>query len=353
MKTISLCMICGNEESIILRCLDSAREAFDELCLVSAVGNRDEDRTLYIAEKWCGENGKGFKADRYRNSIDFPHVDDFGAARNRSFNLATGDWIMWLDCDDYMDAINCARVREAVATVDDDTNGIFTKYIVERQGGVISRERLIRRGCGRWKNPIHETCVVTGKTLDCPQIEVFHSDHNHKHESSALRNASILRRTIEDAPRHYFYLHCELKMLKDSQAAGIGIAALALLPAEMEEERYVVYLNLSELVPERREEYLHAAARTQPHRREAFAYLCKSALIDGRKSDALSYYRLMMSLPIPSPVPWTHQEIWYTWAAKSLRCDILRKCGQESQADKEHLENMQDLDYSKGIEGWK
>jgi glycosyltransferase involved in cell wall biosynthesis len=346
-KSISLCMICGNEEGVILRCLESAKDSFDELCLVAAVGNRQPDKTLYVAEKWCAENGKDFKGGRYQNTYDLPHVDDFGAARNQAFALATKDWQMWLDCDDYMDAINCARIREAVCIVAPDVNGIYGRYLTDKNGCDVPRERLFRRGFGKWKNPIHETCEIRGKSLDCPQIKVYHGDHQHKHQSSAARNAVILRRALEDAPRHYFYLHTELKMLKDLEAAKFGRIALAFeLDAE---ERYVVLLNMSELEPDKRGEYLHEAARIQPHRREAFAYMCKAALIDGRTSDAVSYFRLMDSLPIPSPLPWTHQGIWYRWARNALRVDCLRASGQGELADANHAEYMKDPDYAEGV----
>lgn len=344
-------MICGNEETVILRCLESAKESFDELCLVSAVGSQAKDKTLYVAEKWCAENGKDFKGGHYWNAADFPHVDDFGAARNLSFSMATGDWILWLDCDDYLDAINCARIREAVKVVGPEVNGIFAQYLVEKNGAVIVRERLIRRGFGRWKNPIHETCVVEGVKIDCPQIQVFHGDHRHKHESSSARNAAILARTLEDAPRHYFYLHSELKTLGDPLSAKYGRIALATEELD-DEQKYLVLINMSELVLERREEYLLEAVKTQPHRREAFAYLCRWALIQGRRSDAVSYFRLMDSLPLPSPVPWTHQGIWYGWARNALRVECLRVSGQSEQADKEESEHLKDPEYAEGVKGW-
>jgi hypothetical protein len=186
--------------------------------------------------------------------------------------------------------------------------------------------------------------------MDCPQIKVFHGDHSHKHESSAARNAAILRRTVEDAPRHFFYLHTELKMLKDPEAAKYGHIALAFdLDAE---QRYTVLLNISELEPGKRSEYLHEAARIQPHRREAFAYLCKTSLINGRISDAVSYFRLMDSLPAPSPLPWTHQGIWYAWGRNALRAEVLRASGHSDLAEKDEAEYMKDPDYAEGIKQW-
>lgn len=345
---ISLCMIAGNEAAIITRCLESAKDAFDELCIVQAVGSSTPDLTAGIAYEWCQKNGKEFKLGIYLNSQSFPHVDNFGAARNLSFSLAKGEWILWLDCDDYLDAINCARIREAVKVCEHDA--IFCTYKVEKEGAEILRERIIKRGKGRWKNAIHETCAIDGVGAECPQIVVYHSDHKAKNRSSSERNSNILKAVLEDAPRHYFYLHADLKTLGDKEGATkAALAALHLLSDAQIEERYLVLLNLSELQPERRDEHLHAAARLQPHRREAFAYLCQVALNEGRVSDAISYFRLMDAIPVPSPVPWTHQMIWYGWARNFLRVRVLRLAGQTEMADAQHAKFMEDADYAEGF----
>src|SRR5688500_3390664 len=117
---VSLCMISGNEAAIIKRCLDSAKVAFDELCLVQAIGDREGDETPQIASEWCEQNGKEYRFEKYYNEKAFQHVDNFAAARNKSFDLATGDWLLWLDCDDYLDEINCLRIREAVKIAEHD-----------------------------------------------------------------------------------------------------------------------------------------------------------------------------------------------------------------------------------------
>lgn len=346
---ISLCMICGNESAIILRCLDSAAAAFDELCLVRAIGEQLADDTLDLVEAWCSRNGKAFRhAEYYNRTPGLPHVDDFAAARNMSFELATGDWCLWLDCDDYLDPINCARIREAA--LHKEYVAYFCTYLVEKEGAEILRERLIKRGLGRWKNPIHETCVIEGECANCPQIKVFHSDHKAKHKSSAARNATILQAAVADAPRHYFYLQAELKMLGRKEEAAVAARnALVLLDAKSIEEKYLVLLNLSELDPERTEEHLLAAARLQPHRREAFAYLCQRALLDGRVSDATSWFRVLDNLPLPSPLPWTHQGLWYGWARNYLRVKILRAAGLKDQADLDHARFTEDPDYVAGV----
>lgn len=344
-------MICGNEAAIIEQCLESAAEAFDELCLVQAVGDGPADDTLNIAEKWCRTNGKAYQRRIYKNTASMPHVDDFAAARNKAFGLAVGDWLLWLDCDDYLTPVNCRRIREAVKET--KANAIFATYKVEKHGAEILRERLIRNGCGRWRNAIHETCLVQGEADSCPQIEVYHRDHTAKNRSSAERNARILKAVVEDAPRHYFYLQAELKMLGDKEGAlRAARAALALLPDTSTEEKYHVLLNLSELEPEKAEQHLLQAARMQPHRREAFGYLTQEALNRKDKSAAVSWFRIMDALPEPSPIPWTHQGIWYErrWARNLLRVRVLRLCGHTEQAEREHVENMSDPDYANYME---
>jgi hypothetical protein len=345
---ISLCMITGNEAKIITRCLESAKDAFDELCLVRASGTREPDATLEIAKEWCDANGKDFRSGTYRNLVQgWDHVDNFGAARNLSFSLATGDWLMWLDCDDYLDQINCQRIREAVKLCEQDA--IYCTYKVEKEGAEILRERIIKQGKWRWKNPIHETCSVDGVGAECPQIVVYHSDHKAKNKSSSERNSRILQAVLEDAPRHFFYLHADLKTLGDKEGATkAALAALQLLSDAQIEERYLVLLNLSELQPEKRTEHLHAAVKLQPHRREAFAYLCQVAVNEGRVSDAISYFRLMDALPMPSPVPWTHQTIWYGWARDFLRIRVLRLAGADEMADADHANYMANPDYAQG-----
>jgi tetratricopeptide (TPR) repeat protein len=46
---------------------------------------------------------------------DFPWVDSFAAARNESLRHATGQWIFWLDGDEYLDPPNRERFRRLVA----------------------------------------------------------------------------------------------------------------------------------------------------------------------------------------------------------------------------------------------
>jgi tetratricopeptide (TPR) repeat protein len=82
---LSLCMIVKNEEALLARCLDSVVGLVDEICVLDTGST---DRTVEIAASFGAKIGH------------FEWCDDFAAARNASLDLATGDWIIYLDGDE-------------------------------------------------------------------------------------------------------------------------------------------------------------------------------------------------------------------------------------------------------------
>ena len=94
--TLSLCMIVKDEEAMIGRCLEAARDAVDEIVVVDTGST---DRTVEIAER--------HGARVLHHAWD----GDFAAARNASFDAATGDWVMYLDADEVLVADDAQRLR--------------------------------------------------------------------------------------------------------------------------------------------------------------------------------------------------------------------------------------------------
>jgi glycosyltransferase involved in cell wall biosynthesis len=94
--TLSLCMIVKDEEAMIARCLEAVRGAVDEIVLVDTGST---DRTVEIAES--------LGARVLHHQWD----GDFAAARNVSFDAATGDWVMYLDADEVLVTADVERLR--------------------------------------------------------------------------------------------------------------------------------------------------------------------------------------------------------------------------------------------------
>ena len=83
---ISACFITKNEEKNIEKAICSLQGMYDEL-IVTDTGS--EDRTVEIAEKYGAR------------VYNFKWQNDFSLARNFTIDKAGGDWIIFLDADEY------------------------------------------------------------------------------------------------------------------------------------------------------------------------------------------------------------------------------------------------------------
>ncbi|THF73249.1 glycosyltransferase [Cohnella fermenti] len=183
MVTVSLCMIVKNEEEVLDRCLGSVADLVDEIVIVDT---GSKDRTKEIAE-------------RYSARIhDYEWIDDFAAARNYSFSLATQEYILWLDADDRLLERDRELFRELKLTLDPAVDSVAMEYHLAfdsngKTAAMARRNRLVRRACGfKWHNPIHEYLEVDGNVY-LTHIAVTH-DRRGDHSP---RNLAIFRRMLE------------------------------------------------------------------------------------------------------------------------------------------------------------
>lgn len=111
--TISLCMIVKNEEAVIDRCLASVARLMDEIVIVDT-GSTDATKDI---------------CRRYTDRIfDFAWNDDFSAARNFSFDQATGDFIFWLDADDVLTPDNQEKLKKLKGELTPDVSAVSMPY---------------------------------------------------------------------------------------------------------------------------------------------------------------------------------------------------------------------------------
>lgn len=200
MATISLCMIVKNEEKVLSRCLDSIKNAVDEI-IIADTGSTDN--TKKIAEKYTDK------------IFDFKWVDDFSKARNFSFSKASGSYIMWLDADDIISKENCEKLIQLKNNLQNEDT-VMMKYVTafDENGKAVFtyyRERLIKKSSNPiWKGRVHEAIEPSGN-ITYNDIEIEH--HSIKTEYSR-RNLDIYEKQIESGeeltPRDIFYYGREL-----------------------------------------------------------------------------------------------------------------------------------------------
>ncbi len=93
---ITVCIIARNEEEHIEQCLQHLKK-YDWEIVVTDTGSTD--RTKEIAAKY---------ADRV---LDFEWIDDFAAARNYCASFARNNWILVVDCDEYVMNADISALR--------------------------------------------------------------------------------------------------------------------------------------------------------------------------------------------------------------------------------------------------
>ena len=194
-NTLSLCVICKNEENNIRNLLDSVKgDLFDEIVIVDTGST---DKTVDIIKEYTDK------------VFFFEWVNDFGAARNVSFSHATSDYIMWLDSDDTILEKDYKKLLDLKERLHESPIWLVKyEYAHDEFGKSICsffRERIVQRSLNlQWQEPIHEYLP-----LDAPfqktDIEVHHAK---AHETSS-RNIPMLEDIVKKNPtvgRNVFYL---------------------------------------------------------------------------------------------------------------------------------------------------
>lgn len=200
MAEISLCMIVKDEEKVLARCLESIKDAVDEIIIVDT-GSTDSTKSIAL---------------EYTQKVyDFKWIDDFSAARNYSFSKAEKDYIMWLDADDVITIENKEKLIELKSKMKDfDTIMMLYNTAFDENGNAVFsyyRERIVSRlSAPCWKGRVHEVIECTGKTL-YSDIAI---NHQSIKETYSNRNLKIYEKQIDEGkilqPRDMFYYGREL-----------------------------------------------------------------------------------------------------------------------------------------------
>ena len=245
---ISACILTRDDSSTIEALLQSIKGHVDEICVLDT---GSVDNTPEICRRY---------ADRWElylgcNDPDSGLINDFGDARNKSFELASHPVVCWFDADDIV--VNAAGLRELAAQMTGDLCQVMLEYqyaFDEADRCLVRqyRERLLSpRHRWEWQGAVHEVCVprlpLEGgpvKSISSDLVHVIHRKQQSTKVSDPLRNLRILRKRYKDTgggePRTIYYLGTELLI------AGQPGEALGLL------RRYIELSNWRDAEAERR-----------------------------------------------------------------------------------------------------
>lgn len=222
---LSQCMIVKNEENNIERALSWGKEFLYEQIVVDTGST---DRTVEIAENM------GAKV------YHFDWIDDFAAAKNYAISKAAGDWIAFLDADEYVpekdidkliDLMNDIQEKEGQGEVVD---GIRLRiYNLDDNNNIRTgnfNDRFFRNADNiRYEGRIHE-CVgrtdgVKFVVRQDEDIKILHTGYQTKEveeKNKKDRNFELLKKEYEQDPNNVstcYYLSNEYLRLGNREKA--------------------------------------------------------------------------------------------------------------------------------------
>ena len=215
---LSQVMIVKNEEKNIEKALSWAKRVAIEQIVVDTGST---DRTVELAQKM------GAKV------VHFDWVNDFSKAKNFAIEQASGNWIAFLDADEYFTEINTQKLMVFLKRIMSDVQMKANFHVincawvnVDEEGtrfSIQDQERIFRNlPSVRYIGRIHERLGVDkANIVEVDEIEIIHTGYSHtalKETKKAARNAELLRMDLAERPDDLntkSYLADSLKMSED------------------------------------------------------------------------------------------------------------------------------------------
>lgn len=196
---ISACLIAKNEEKYLEGCLQRLKPCGFEI-VVTDTGSTD--RTKEIAAKY---------ADKV---LDFEWIDDFSAARNFCAKNASNNWILSIDCDEYVNDVDVPKIRILTQKFPHALGIInITNIILNNGEQQYGREQVVRFYNKRhfsFINRIHEQLMVNDPSKVKVYDERFIMPMELIHHGYAIgpeemkkkqeRNLNLLLKSLENNP---------------------------------------------------------------------------------------------------------------------------------------------------------
>lgn len=192
---ISQCMIVKNEEQHIERALTWAKNIAEEQIVVDTGST---DQTVAIAEKL------GAKVFR------FSWVDDFSAAKNFAIDHASGNWIVFLDADEWCTEEEAAKIPAIIQKAGDHDMIFATRRDLSNAGetiGLVALPRIFRNEPEmRYLGRIHETLGLHPEQESAydagNELEILHDGYQREAMPAKIaRNLFYIRKALEENPR--------------------------------------------------------------------------------------------------------------------------------------------------------
>lgn len=201
MFPLSVCIIAKNEEKHLEECLKRLVPYGFEIVLTDTGST---DRTLAIAEKYTGR------------IFHFDWCDDFSAARNFCMEKASHDWILSIDCDEYIEKIDLSFLNLCMENHPDRAGRILIRNRFLQNGQVTFEQtrvsRLFNRRYFHFTGTVHEQLERRDhrpKTVYDAPVAILHVGYDETEadmQEKCRRNIALLTAQLDrEGPDPYLY----------------------------------------------------------------------------------------------------------------------------------------------------
>lgn len=213
MNQITLCMIVKNEEANLERCLKGVAGHMDEIIIVDTGST---DRTKEIAL-------------RFTDMVyDFTWIDDFSAARNYAISMASHEYILMLDSDEFTQELNIRGIKSLIDANPEKIGRLLRINEYTRKGNLYRYServnRLFSKKYYHYEGIIHEQVTPIVQLNECGMeggldkmggtyhipLTVLHSGYEGDIETrkrKTQRNIALLKLAHEQNPDDPYLLY--------------------------------------------------------------------------------------------------------------------------------------------------
>ena len=238
MTPVSVCIIAKNEEAHIEECCKRLQPYGFEIVLVDT---GSKDRTVELARRYT---------DRI---FSFDWCDDFSAAKNYALSKASHDWILSLDCDEYIETIDTKALLKCMERHPASAGRILIRNRFTENSQTAFEQvrvsRFVNRRYYHFEGAVHEQLVpragekisdtdtartdTTGASAARPlkyvypaPVTVLHVGYDGSEEEmleKSRRNITLLEKELQEQgadPYLYFQLGQSYRRLHDYEKAA-------------------------------------------------------------------------------------------------------------------------------------
>lgn len=203
---LTLACICKNEETTLPKMVSSVKGIADEIVVLDTGST---DNTVEVAKQ-------------ITDKVFIHEWDDsFANARNACMEHCTGDWILWLDCDEELSPESVDKIRPMLEQIPESFDLVLLGIDMCRDDGSkhqgFPAERLQRNGKSMWHSEMHNYIDVPAtpdKRAIAEHIRIIHDrscespEHRAERAKQRLHMAENLAKKFEEDPtdrRSAFY----------------------------------------------------------------------------------------------------------------------------------------------------